>query len=298
MPRNAAYKPLVTIARVAGLPDLPNDFIMITGGVFESEAAPVFDLNGRAIGLTASARTNSAFVPVEEFAYSLKDIPTGGRSRARPWLGIVRVTGLSKGDSQTHNLGTRTAARLSTITANGPARKAGIREMDYLVAIDGNPLRSYLNPDMIGQDVFSQMSRKKVGDVVELTVIRDGKEEKVPVTLEAMPMVAAEAPRIGVKELGLGLRDLVFADRFKLKLSDSQMGVILDAMPPNSPAAKDLEAGDVITAVNGAAVADVTSFGRLMAVAMADSSPYITMKVLRAGSADQAEEKVVRVRKG
>lgn len=66
------------------------------------------------------------------------------------------------------------------VVPNSPAAKAGIKEGDIIVKFDGqpvnedNPLNSYIN-------------KKKPGDTVTLTVLRDGKEQQIKVTFEEAP---------------------------------------------------------------------------------------------------------------
>ena len=51
---------------------------------------------------------------------------------------------------------------------------------DLIVAMDGEPLRGSL-------DLIDELSKRKVGDVVELTLWRDGKEINQEIELQAIP---------------------------------------------------------------------------------------------------------------
>lgn len=49
---------------------------------------------------------------------------------------------------------------------------------DVITAIDGNPVRTY-------EDLISYINKTEVGQRVELTILRDGKEMTVTATLQA-----------------------------------------------------------------------------------------------------------------
>jgi regulator of sigma E protease len=65
---------------------------------------------------------------------------------------------------------------ISEIENDSPAEKAGVQKGDRLVAIDHQPLASYV-------DVTNWMSQQKGGSEGVLTLLRDGKEVEVPVAL-------------------------------------------------------------------------------------------------------------------
>ena len=73
------------------------------------------------------------------------------------------------------------------VPESGVAAKAGLQGLgrdrrgyyylgDVITAVDGTKVKSY-------DDLFSFLENKKVGDVVNLTVSRNGKERKVRITL-------------------------------------------------------------------------------------------------------------------
>ena len=75
------------------------------------------------------------------------------------------------------------------VQPDSPAAKAGLRPTqrdesnrlhlgDVIVAFDGKPVRS-------ANDVFDFLEEHKAGDAVQVTVLRDGKEQKLTATLEA-----------------------------------------------------------------------------------------------------------------
>jgi 2-alkenal reductase len=85
---------------------------------------------------------------------------------------------------------------ISTVTPNGPADQAGLRGGDkqtrirsipvqtggdIIVAIDGNLVHDF---DAM---ITYLVNNTKVGQVVTVTIVRDGKEQQVQVTLVERP---------------------------------------------------------------------------------------------------------------
>ena len=90
---------------------------------------------------------------------------TGGGGGYGPWFGSIPDFGQSEN-----------GVRFSDIQPGSPAAKAGLRAGDVLVDFAGKPIRNLY-------DFTDALRRGKVGDVVNVTVLRDGKPLKASVTL-------------------------------------------------------------------------------------------------------------------
>ena len=76
-----------------------------------------------------------------------------------------------------------TGALVGAVTQGGPAADAGVQAGDTILSFDGHAVAS---PDALS----SLVNAKQVGDSVELVVRRDGKEQKLTVTLGEQPASA------------------------------------------------------------------------------------------------------------
>lgn len=137
--------------------------------------------------------------------------------------------------------------RITDVTADGPAAKAGVKKDDLLLSIDGKNLTQT-------QQLISILQPHKPGDKVKLqvkrTVDKQDEEKTIEVTLGTRP--GAEVPP-GAPRVGLGVEIEVSPD-----------GIIIDTVTEKSAAEKaGLKSGDVITALDGVKVETASPFAFL-----------------------------------
>ena len=158
------------------------------------------NLRGEVIGVTTAiaspSQSNAGIgfvIPSEIVTKVVPDLISTG-SYAHPWLG---VTGRSMGPDAAGlmNLAvTQRGALIVAVTPGGPAAAAGLQPTlvdnstgsvtkvgDIITAINGQPVLDF---EDLSSYVFLQT---KPGDVITLTVMRDGKEQTVEVTLGNLP---------------------------------------------------------------------------------------------------------------
>ncbi|MFN3929526.1 MAG: S1C family serine protease, partial [Thermoflexus sp.] len=71
-------------------------------------------------------------------------------------------------------------ARILEVLPNSPAAKAGLRPGDRIVAVEGEPVDQ-------AHPLADHLRRYRPGDIVHLTVLRDGEERIVAITLGHAP---------------------------------------------------------------------------------------------------------------
>ncbi len=93
----------------------------------------------------------------------------------RPYIG-VSYQDVDPQLASALNLNTTNGVVVTQVDQNSPAGKVGLKENDVILAIDS---------DKLDQDhsLQSLLFTHKAGDIVMLTVVRDGKQIKVPLTL-------------------------------------------------------------------------------------------------------------------
>ena len=176
------------------------------------------------------------------------------------WLGV----GISDGADQ--------GVRVESVDADSPAGQAGVLDGDVIVAFDGQRV--------IGARQLTRLVRETpVGRVVEVTVLRDGREQALQLTTGVQPesddfrfVIPDDLPDLS--GLGERIRDAIpriyvvsSASRLGLSVNsmsdqlreyfgaESDQGVLVSSVEDGSPAAEaGLRAGDVVVAIDGRTV--------------------------------------------
>jgi len=140
-----------------------------------NSGGPLADVQGRVIGMNTSIRTDGGggnvgvgFAIPSDTLLDIAERIVNGESLDVAYLGV-------RGSEST---GTTPGVVLVEVRPNSPASKAGLKEGDQVTAIDGHRVTS-----MLALSARIQLHRS--GDTVQLTVLRDGQEQTVAVTLGA-----------------------------------------------------------------------------------------------------------------
>ena len=187
-----------------------------------NSGGPLLDVNGMVIGINTAIETspNGATgigfaVPSNVAARVLPDL-RAGTTVTRPWIGI---SGMSLTETQAQELGLSITEGVYVISVNAgsPAEAAGLKGGntdangipatggDVITAIDGRnvatvpDISNYIN------------SNKKVGDTVTLSVLRDGSQTQVQVTLGTWPdNLTNNVPQFNIPQLPDQIPDFPF----------------------------------------------------------------------------------------
>src|SRR5262249_55135693 len=144
----------------------------------------------------------------------------------------------------------------------GPAENAGLKPGDILITLEGRPVEYARDFEMI-------FFRRKKGDRISLKVLRDGKELPQPISIEVDEQGdESDALADSVKPENnlvprLGILCIEIDDKIAKLLPDLRLreGLIVAAKSPDGQGRYiDLEAGDVIHAMNGELVGSLETF--------------------------------------
>jgi serine protease Do len=169
------------------------DFLQIDAAVNTGNSGgPAFNLKGEVVGVnTAIFSPNGGSVGiafaipanvVKQVAGQL--IEKGSVTRGFLGVGIQDVT---RDLADSVGLENPRGALVTEPSEGGPAEKAGIKSGDVITGVDGDEIDNAL-------DLSRTIAGKDPGTAVELTLWRNGKEEKVSVTLETLEETEATAP--------------------------------------------------------------------------------------------------------
>jgi len=153
---------------------------------------------------------------------------------------------------------------VSHVLTNSPAERGGLKSKDIILAVDGTPVNS-------GRELHDQVSFKKPGQSIAVSVLRDNKPRTIKITTEAKPETLdaanlSPAPEVAVAEYGFTVRTLSKELIAHLGLSVTNGVVVTGTQDlPASLAAQqqiilDLRTGDVITKLNEKTVTTAEDF--------------------------------------
>lgn len=164
--------------------------------LFQTDAAinpgnsggPLMNLSGEVIGINtavADAQSIGFAIPINDVKGLIASVQKKGKLE-RPYLG-VRYVSLTDDAAYYYNLSVKRGAYIApnrngqeSVINDSPAAKAGLREKDIITKINDISIDEK-------NSLVSVLGRYGVDDKVTLTIIRDGKEQQVVVTLEATP---------------------------------------------------------------------------------------------------------------
>ena len=291
---DAAHERYLGRAYISSIRDSPESMAYVTGGRLTGVCSAVFTAPGKAIGIVwrqtpqiveltfgrqrgmariSPMRECSFFTPVEELSHVIK---MRGK-RQLPWTGILSMRMADKDVLRTSKPG----IRVSKIIPGGPADKAGLKELDVIVAVDGKGLLNVpMMPGLATGVLQRKINRMPIGGKITFTL---ASQKNVTLTLEVMPDAPTEVLRYGNRRVGVLTRDKAAIDpHLSIDPALKVDGVIVVSVTRDSPAVKgDLQDGDVITSVDAQPVRSVATIRALFKNILADGKEKTITVVVR-----------------
>ena len=147
-----------------------------------NSGGPLVDAEGRVIGINtalAGGSQNVGFaISIDSVKSVIQDLRDGKDVKV-PFLG-VESGDVTPAVVRSLNLKTKNGAVIRKVTNGTAADKAGLKPNDVITAIDGRPITG---PEGVGAEI----RRFSPGDVVSVTVERDGAQQDISVTLGTRP---------------------------------------------------------------------------------------------------------------
>lgn len=156
-----------------------------------NSGGPLLDLEGNVVGVNSAISTRTGTnsgvgfsIPVNAVKQIVPRLISDG-GYVYPFMGI-RMLSLNLELQEQLDLSQPTGAYVTEVTQSSPADEAGLIGAngpggDLIIAVDGTTVLS--SDDLIAYLVFES----QVGQTVDLTIIRDGEEMVVPLTLGERP---------------------------------------------------------------------------------------------------------------
>jgi serine protease Do len=166
--------------------------------LFQTDAAinqgnsggPLMNLDGEVIGINTAVATDSEnigfAIPINDVKGMVESVITKGKLE-RPYIGVVYIS-ITADLAKEYNLAREQGAYIPVasevsqdpIVNGGPAEKAGLQERDIIAKVGDQVIDEK-------HSITSVLGKYNVGDKVKLTVVRDGKDRTIDVTLGTAP---------------------------------------------------------------------------------------------------------------
>ncbi|MGC9455116.1 MAG: Do family serine endopeptidase [Phycisphaerae bacterium] len=228
-----------------------------SGGPLVNMAGEVIGINTAIVSQTGVNEGIGLAIP-SNMARRIMDqlIETG--EVVRGFLGVY-LQDVSQELAESFGFPTHEGALVTEIMEDSPAEEADFREQDFIMAVDGEPVKSV-------NELRNRVAALRPGQTVPFTVYRNGETIELEVTIgrleeEDMPQARAEDDEEMLEELGLEVQTLTRELARRLGYDEDLRGVVITNVRPASDAAEQgLSTGMVITHVNDQAVTDVDEF--------------------------------------
>lgn len=227
--------------------------------------------------LTTYERKNQEFVTVVRVGTS--EIQDPGREVKKAWL-PVETQVLTRDIAEQLGKPDMNGFRVTHVYKDSNAEKAGVKVGDVIFAVDGQALTAS-SPEHY-EELPALIRQYKTGTVTELSILREGAEQKVPVELVISPPLPREMKKYEDENFEFTVRDITFFDKAEEQWQEGQEGVLVDQVKPGGWAALgQLAVGDLILQVDGRSIPAVEVLEQTMDEISAAKKAVVVFKVLR-----------------
>ena len=233
-----------------------DDFIQTDASINPGNSGgPLFNLKGEVVGINTAIIPQGQgigfAIPVNTAKPLIPQLVEHGEI-TRGYLG-VNIQTITADLAKALEVEEQSGALVSDVSADSPAEKAGIERGDIIINFAGHEIKD-------SRDLPAKVAATPVGEEVALTVLRDGKEKQLTVSVGELvddSSLLGKTDGTSKGKWGLQLHDLDEKMAEQLRV-DAQEGVAIVGVEPGSAAAEaGLRKGDVIVEVNRQAVDSV-----------------------------------------
>jgi serine protease Do len=239
------------------------DFIQTDAAINPGNSGgALVNMNGELVGINSAIATRTGgfqgigfAVPINMARRVMESLLAHGEV-IRGYLGVI-IQDIDDIMAQALELPVTEGALVSDVQDGSPAENAGIRQGDVIIKLDG---KNILSTSQLRNEIAS----RPPDTVVNLTIIRDGREQTIDVRLAKLEPedLAAVQPDTEIDQLlGFRVTGLTDENASRYGIDRSRAGVVVTEVQRNSTAARQgLREGDLITHVNRQQVQNVNQF--------------------------------------
>jgi len=231
-----------------------------------NSGGPLFNLKGEVIGINSQiySRTGgfmglSFAIPIDMAMNVTEQLKKHGRV-TRGWLGIL-IQDVTRELAESFDMSKPVGALVAKVLPDSPAEKAGLQVGDIIVKFNGHEVESSSAlPPMVGS--------MPVGDEVPVSIMREGKSQKLMVTIRELPeeeelklASRGDTKDSVVEKLAITVSDLTEDQRSELQISG---GVYVESVDSGPASKAGIRRGDVLVMIDQQRVEDAAQFKKIV----------------------------------
>ncbi len=213
----------------------------------------LFNLNGELIGINTAIATDGFSksnagvgfaIPVNQAKRVVEDLITSGKV-SRGWLG-VQIQDIDDSMQKALKLNSKKGAFIASVGKDSPADLGGLKEKDVIIAMNA------IEIDDTNQ-LKNKVSSAKPGEMIIFTVIRNGNNETVMITLGTRPDQGSMKDVFSLNSF----------DKLGVKVENNPDGegvLILDIDPKSEAYSKNIRKGNLITEIGNDTIKTVEDY--------------------------------------
>ena len=170
-----------------GIEEIEN-FIQTDAAINQGNSGgPLIDINGKVIGVNTAILSTSGgsvglgFAIPSNLVSVVKDSIISTGKFEKPYIGVY-LNNLDSEKIKALNIKSTNGVLIAKVIENGPAARAGMQANDVVVAVNGKSVNS-------AGAFIGELAAKKIGETVELSIIRNSQTLKIRVPLEEVPKI-------------------------------------------------------------------------------------------------------------
>lgn len=246
-----------------------------------NSGGPLVNLRGEIVGINSSILNSSSYsgtsarvngwqgigfaIPANVVRESLTQIIKSGHVE-HAYLGMSGQP-LTPELAQQFGVPKAKGILVSEVVEHSPAQRGGLVRGDIIQKFNSAVVND-------PQTLYGLLAKVKIGSVVKLDIIRDGKPLTISITVAKQPGESAAASQSNALS---GIHATAIPPSQLGNLPPDVQGVMISYLDYGCPAAQQLYPGDVIEQINRQPVASVEQFNRIVARLKPDDHPLLSI---------------------
>lgn len=244
-----------------------------------NSGGPLFNMQGEVIGINSQiySRTGgfmglSFAIPVDVATDVVQQLKSQGYVD-RGWLGVV-IQEVDRDLAESFGLDKPVGALVAEVLKGSPAETAKLKAGDVILEFNGRKIQK-------ASDLPKRVGQTTIGKKVPVKIMRAKKTKTLSLTVGTLPEdeTVTEKPSVGKisesNRIGVDVSNLNAEQRQQFEV---EQGVVITQVFAGVGREAGLRSGDIITMINGKAVADTAAFDKIVTQLPAGKTANLLVK--------------------